>query len=86
MEGVVIKDELKQVIFKVLKLDGFELIPETHAFEVPGWDSLNHLNIISAIEEKFKIRIKGGELMRLKNIGDLQVLVDKKVAAKQFEG
>ncbi|NVN96614.1 MAG: acyl carrier protein [Bacteroidetes bacterium] len=74
--------ELKKVILKQLDLDDFDLQDETIAPQVPGWDSLNHINIILAVEEYFKIKFKSVELLRLKQVGDLQKLVDNKLASK----
>ena len=75
----MISPELKEVILKQLNLDDFDLQDETIAPEVPGWDSLNHINIILAVEEKFGIKFKSRELLQLKCVGDLQKLVDSKV-------
>lgn len=76
----MISPELKQVILKQLNLDDFDLQDETIAPEVPGWDSLNHMNIILAVEEHFKVKFKSYELLRLKNVGELQKLVDSKLS------
>jgi len=75
----MISPELKEVILKQLNLDDFDLQDETIAPEVPGWDSLNHINIILAVEEKFRIKFKSRELLQLKCVGDLQKLVDSKL-------
>ncbi|HOI28736.1 MAG TPA: acyl carrier protein [Melioribacteraceae bacterium] len=75
----MISNELKQVILKQLNLDDFDLKDETIAPEVPGWDSLNHINIILAVEEKFGVKFKSYELLRLKCVGDLQKLLDSKL-------
>jgi acyl carrier protein len=75
----MISAELKQVILKQLNLDDFDLQDETIAPEVPGWDSLNHMNIILAVEDHFKVKFKSYELLRLKCVGELQKLVDLKL-------
>ena len=75
----MISPELKQVILKQLNLDDFDIQDETQAPEVPGWDSLSHINVILAVEEHFKVKFKSYELLRLKNVGDLQKLVDSKL-------
>ncbi|NCS87320.1 MAG: acyl carrier protein [Ignavibacteria bacterium CG_4_9_14_3_um_filter_36_18] len=78
----MISEKLINVIKKELKLnDGFELKPEMTANQVPGWDSLNHINIIVAIEKEFAVKFKGLEILKAKNIGDLQKLIDSKVPA-----
>ncbi|MEW6654600.1 MAG: acyl carrier protein [Bacteroidota bacterium] len=75
----MISPELKAVILKQLNLDDFDFQDETIAPQVPGWDSLNHINIILAVEQKFGIKFKSRELLQLKCVGDLQKLVDLKL-------
>jgi acyl carrier protein len=74
----VISDRLKGVILRELNLPDMDLTDEMLASEVPGWDSLTHVSILSAVEREFGIRFGGLEVMRLKNIGQLQQLVSKK--------
>ena len=75
----MVSDELKKVILNALKLDDFELNEETTAPDVPGWDSLNHINVILAVEKHYGIRFKNLEILRLKNVGDLQRLISTKL-------
>ena len=74
----MISEELKKVILSALKLDDFEFTDETIAPQVPGWDSLNHINVILEVEKHYNVRFKNMEVLRLKNVGDLQKLVDSK--------
>ncbi|MGE5431020.1 MAG: acyl carrier protein [Syntrophomonadaceae bacterium] len=74
----MISERLKKTILNVLHLDDFEINHDTRADEVPGWDSLNHINVILAVEKEYKVRFKNIEVLKLKNIGDLQKLVDSK--------
>jgi len=78
----MISDKLKQIILRELSLDDVELSDTTTASMVPGWDSLSHVRIVSAVEDGFGVRFKTAEVMRLKNVGDLQALIDKKAAAR----
>lgn len=74
----MISDRLKQTILKELNLDDYEFQDDTKATDVPGWDSLNHINVILAVEKEFGIRFKNVEILKLKNIGELQSLVNSK--------
>ncbi len=78
----MISDELKAVILSTLKLDGWDLTDTTLAAEVPGWDSLSHINVVLAVEKHFGVRFRSAEVLKLKNVGDLQRLVDSKLAQK----
>ena len=76
----MISTELKKVILATLNLDDWDLRDDTVASEVPGWDSLNHVNVILAVEKHFKTRFKTHELLNLKNVGGLQQLLDSKMS------
>ncbi len=79
----MVSHELKRVILGSLKLDEWALTDASVATEVPGWDSLSHINIVLAVEKQFGVRFKGVEVLRLKNVGDLQRLVDSKLAKER---
>lgn len=78
----MISDRLKKIICDELYLDPstIEITDETEASQVPGWDSLNHANIIVAIEKDYGVRFKGLEVLKCNNVGALQALVDSKVS------
>lgn len=75
---MVISSRLGAVILRELNLSQFELADSTTADEVPGWDSLRHVDIISAVEKEYSIRFKTMEILRLRSVGDLQALVDRR--------
>lgn len=74
----MVSEKLKQVILTELGLDDWEIEDETTATSVPGWDSLSHARVISAIEDAFGIRFQTAEIVRLKSVGQLQALIDKR--------
>ena len=78
MGSYMISDRLKNTILKTLKLDEFDITEETLASQIPGWDSLSHFNVISAIEIEFSFRFTFSEVKKLRNLGDLQRIVDTK--------
>ncbi|WP_263352866.1 acyl carrier protein [Acidicapsa acidisoli] len=55
---------------------------ESNASTVEDWDSLAHVNLVTAIEKKYKIKFALAELQSLKNVGDMIDLIEKKLAAK----
>jgi acyl carrier protein len=77
----MISEKLKVVILRELGLDDYPLEEHTLATEVPGWDSLSHIRILTAVEDALGVRFKSQEVMRLKNVGDLDALVRRKIGA-----
>jgi len=74
----MVSEKLKKIILDALRLEDFDIQDETTASMVPGWDSLSHVKIITAIEESYAIRFKTLEVIRLKNVGQLQRVIDAK--------
>jgi len=73
--------EILNGIFQTVFGDDSILIKlEMTANDIDGWDSLSHVNLITAIEAKFKIRFNQKELLTFKNIGDLYKSIELKVA------
>jgi acyl carrier protein len=72
-----------QDIFRdVLDDETLELTRDSNAETVPDWDSLAHINLVTAIERKYGVKFALGELQELKNVGDLIDLLAAKLAAK----
>ncbi|MDO9254569.1 MAG: acyl carrier protein [Bacteroidales bacterium] len=38
---------------------------------IEAWDSLNHIQVITAVEKRFKVRFDLNDLLNFQNIGDL---------------
>lgn len=68
------------MILEALKLDHWELSDATVADEVPGWDSLSHVNVIVAVEKHFGVHFRARDVLRLQNVGELQRLLDSALA------
>ena len=76
-----ILNQLSEIIRDILRSPGLVVTPETSARDVDEWDSISHIEIISAIEKKFSIRFALVELQALKNVGDMINLIQKRLPA-----
>ena len=79
-EGLLVG--LQEIFRDVLDQEDLVLTPHSNAENVPDWDSLAHVNLITAIEKKYKVKFALGELQDLKNVGDMIELLETKLAAK----
>ncbi len=75
----MVSEKLKNLILKELNLSDFDIKDETLAKDVPGWDSLKNFTIILSIEEEFGVKFLTEEILSIKNVGDIQKLIDLKV-------
>ena len=51
----------------------------TNSSDIEDWDSLNHINLVVAIEKEFKIKFNFSELSGLKDVGAMVDLIIEKV-------
>lgn len=70
--------ELGAIFRNVFGDDVPDPTPEMVADDVDGWDSLNHVRFIIAVESHFNIRFSTLEITNLKNVGDLVDLISDK--------
>lgn len=69
-----------QNIFRdIFDEDDLTINDNTNSDEIEEWDSLNHINLVSAIEKEFKIKFALGELETLKDVGSMIDLMYKKL-------
>lgn len=73
---------LQSIFRDILDQPDLVLTPESNANNVEDWDSLAHINLISAIEKHYAIKFALGEPQRLRNAGDMIDLIEKKIAGK----
>jgi acyl carrier protein len=75
--------ELQEVFRGVFGDDTMMLSLGMTAADVDGWDSLTHINLIIAIERRFKIKFATAEIARLKgddqDVGTLLTVINSKL-------
>ncbi len=63
--------EVTEIFRDVLNQEALQLQRETTANDVPDWDSLNHIELVVAVEKHFKIKFNFAELQKFRNVGDM---------------
>ncbi len=66
---------LYEVIAGILKIEPATLNEESNALNTPNWSSLQHIEIMLAVENAFSIRFSMPEMVSMQNIGDMQKLL-----------
>ena len=74
---------LQQVFREVFDNDELTIKPTTSAADVEGWDSINHVNLILAVEREFRVRLAASAIANLKNVGELANLLESEAKARR---
>ncbi len=72
-----VQERLEEVFRQVFDNDNLVLRDEMTAYDIPGWDSVVHINLMFGIEQAFGIRFSGNELAEMKNVGELKQFLMK---------
>ncbi len=51
---------------------------DTTAADIDDWDSLEHINLVNAIEEEFDIKFSMGQIVAMKDVGEMvDIIIEK---------
>lgn len=78
------RDELFQRLNEVFRdvFDDEEITvnEETTAEDIEDWDSLEHINLLAAVEQEFGIKFNMGQVVTMKNVGEMASIIMSQLA------
>ena len=71
-DGTTVHRRLEDIFRTVFNDDGISLTDEMTASDVPGWDSLEHINVMFSIESEFGVQFDAAGLAAFDNFRALE--------------
>ncbi len=62
---------LNEVFRDVFDDESIEVNDETTSEDIEDWDSLEHINLIAAVEQEFGMKFNMGQVVTMKNVGEM---------------
>lgn len=75
-----IRAQLTEIFRDVFDDESIEIFDAMTAKDIEEWDSLNHINLIVAVERHFKVKFTTKEVSNLANVGEFVALIGSKLA------
>lgn len=70
-----------QTVFRdVFDDPSIEIFDDMTAKDLEDWDSLTHIQLISAIQDEFGVKFSLQEVVSIKNVGEFIHLISEKMA------
>jgi len=79
MERSEMIKQINDIFIDILDDESIVLSEETQASDVDEWDSLNHIQLVVAIEKHFKIRFTSKEIQSWNNVGEMMDCIATKI-------
>jgi acyl carrier protein len=73
-----IYERLNEVFRDVFDDDDITVNADTTADDIDDWDSIEHINLVGAVEDEFGLRFKMGEVSGMKNVGEMVDIIMKR--------
>lgn len=72
-------ERLNGVFQDVFDDENITVNDSTTADDIEDWDSLEHINLVVAVEKEFGVKFNIGEVNGMKNVGEMVDVILKKV-------
>lgn len=69
-------EKLNEVFADVFDDDSIVVTDATTADDIEDWDSLEHINLIAAVEQEFGIKFNMGQIVTMKNVGEMVNIIE----------
>ena len=70
--------KLVEIVAELFDLEAAAVDAALTPEDVELWDSMNHLRLVSAVEEEFGIKLSMQEIESIRNLGILQALIEQR--------
>jgi acyl carrier protein len=77
-----IHERLEELARNIFDDDSLVLTDSTSAADIPGWDSLGHVNFMFSVENEFSVQFTEDEFIGFEDIGELKRVLADKVAPR----
>lgn len=68
-------DNLNLVFREVFDDEEIVVTADTTAEDIEDWDSLEHINLMAAVEKEFGVKFSMGQIVTMKNVGEMADII-----------
>jgi acyl carrier protein len=81
-DRAVITEKVTQIFYQLFSAKSGSITLESSPDTVDGWDSLQHLNLILALEEEFGISLTEAQMIEMLSVGLIVEILAESIGAK----
>lgn len=73
-----IEEKIRKIIAEILKVDEDMIREDTAIGDIPSWDSLNQMRILSVIESELGIQFTADVMLEMEDFSDIVHAVEER--------
>ena len=70
-------EQVRNIASDIFGVPASKITADSSPETIENWDSMQHLNLVLAVEEKFGVQLEPEDIEKMKNIGAVAELVEK---------
>jgi acyl carrier protein len=82
MTHAEVMERLNAVFRDVFDDESIVVSDQTTADDIEDWDSLEHINLIEAVEQEFRMQFQMKEVSGMKNVGEMADIIATRATAQ----
>jgi len=80
MQTLDVRDRLRGLMARLFRCDELEIRDSTGPGDLPGWDSLGHVSLMTELQREFGVHVPVEDALEMESFDDLVQIVDRLVA------
>jgi acyl carrier protein len=74
-------EQVRSIASDIFGIPADKITPSSSPETIENWDSIQHLNLVLALEEKFNLQLSPEEIEEIKSVGAGAKLIESKLQA-----
>jgi acyl carrier protein len=75
-------NEVRTLAADVLRVPRSQISDDSSLQQIENWDSIEHVNLLMAIEQQFGVEFDPDEMVQMESIGKIGEILSRKVAIR----
>lgn len=72
-------DKINDILIKIFKISRDQSEKNLGMKDITAWDSLSHMDLITRVEDEFKIQLSGDEIAEMTTFDSIRNIIKKHV-------
>ena len=85
LKNTTVLERVQRILADLFNLPVTAIEPQSSPETIARWDSLQHLNLVLALEQEFNLRFAPEEIEQLLSVALSTALVDQTLPAHQYQ-